>query len=47
MRKLAPFADGYRGVDRAEAIAAALLHREKIARGENIDAGEFPKLRYN
>ena len=47
LRKLERFADGYVGIDRAEAVTAALEHREKIARGENIDAGEFPKLRYN
>jgi predicted metal-dependent hydrolase len=47
LRKLERFADGYRGIDRTEAVAAAVLHRERIARGENIDAGEFPKLRYN
>jgi predicted metal-dependent hydrolase len=47
LAKLAPFADGWGGVDRAEAVAAALRHRERIARGENIEAGEFPKLRYN
>lgn len=47
LRKLEPFADDYRGVDRTEAVAVALQHRQKIARGEKIDAGEFPKLRYN
>ena len=47
LRKLERFADGYAGIDRAEAVTAAHGHREKIARGENIDAGEFPKLRYN
>ena len=47
LRKLERFADGYRGVDRTEAVAVAIRHRQKIARGENIDAGEFPKLRYN
>ncbi|MDP9192951.1 MAG: DUF309 domain-containing protein [Acidobacteriota bacterium] len=47
MRKLERFADGYRGIDRAEAVSAAIRHRGKIARGENIDAGELPKLRYN
>jgi uncharacterized protein len=47
LRKLERFADGHCGVDRSEAVKSALQHREKIARGENIDAGEFPKLRYN
>jgi len=46
-RKLEPFADGYFGIDRAEAVRAAHGAREKIARKKNIDAGEFPKLRYN
>jgi predicted metal-dependent hydrolase len=47
VRKLERFANGYGGVDRAEAVNVALRHRGKIARGENIDAGEYPKLRYN
>jgi predicted metal-dependent hydrolase len=47
LRKLEPFAGGYLGIDRTEAVAAAIEHREKIARQKNIDAGEFPKLRYN
>lgn len=47
LRKLERFADGHGDVDRADAVAAAARHRERIARGENIDAGEFPKLRYN
>jgi predicted metal-dependent hydrolase len=47
LRKLERFANGYCGVDRAEAVSVALRHRGKIARGENIDAGEYPKLRYN
>lgn len=47
LRKLERFDDGRDGIDRGDAIAAAIEHREKIARGEHIDAGEFPKLRYN
>jgi uncharacterized protein len=47
LAKLERFSDGYAKIDRREAIIAAIAHREKIARGENIDAGEFPKLRYN
>ena len=47
LRKLERFADGHDGIDRRDAIVAATAHREKIARGENIEAGEFPKLRYN
>jgi predicted metal-dependent hydrolase len=45
--KLERFDHGHHNIDRREAIDAAHRHREKIARGENIDAGEFPKLRYN
>lgn len=47
LRKLERFPDGRDGISRSDAIAAAIRHREKIARGENIEAGEFPKLRYN
>jgi predicted metal-dependent hydrolase len=47
LRKLEPFSAGYLGIDRAEAVTAAIEHRERIARTKNIDAGEFPKLRYN
>ncbi len=47
LRKLERFDDGRGGIDRGAAIAAAIEHREKIARGETIDAGELPKLRYN
>jgi uncharacterized protein len=45
--KLAQLPDGYLGVDRSEAIARAVRHRQCIARGEHIDAMDFPKLRYN
>jgi uncharacterized protein len=47
LRKLERFADTHDGIDRRDAVAAAIEHREKIARGEKIEAGEFPKLRYN
>ncbi len=47
LKKLERFPAGWDGVDRAEAMATARRHRERIAHGENIDAGEFPKLRYN
>jgi predicted metal-dependent hydrolase len=47
LRKLEPFAAGYLGIERAEAVTAAIEHRQKIANKKNIDAGEFPKLRYN
>lgn len=47
LRRLAAFPDGYRGVDREEAVARAVVHREAIARGEEIHPDAFPKLRYN
>jgi predicted metal-dependent hydrolase len=47
LAKLEGFADGWAGVDRAEAVDAAKRHREKIARGENIEPSDFPKLGYN
>ncbi len=47
LRKLERFGDGHDGIDRRDATAAAIEHRQKIARGENIEAGEFPKLSYN
>jgi hypothetical protein len=47
LRRLEPFPPGYAGVDRAAAVAAAVEHRARIARGEGIDPGELPKLRYN
>lgn len=46
LRRLSGFPEGYAGVDRAEAVRVAQEHRERIARGEKIDASEFPKL-YN
>jgi hypothetical protein len=45
--KLARFPNGHAGVDRAETVDTARVHREKIARGEHIDASDFPKLGYN
>jgi predicted metal-dependent hydrolase len=47
LRKLEGFADDHLGVNRTEAVARASEHREKIARGEHIDAAEYPKFRYN
>ncbi|HEX2122843.1 MAG TPA: hypothetical protein VHL59_14525 [Thermoanaerobaculia bacterium] len=45
LTKLEPFPDGYRGIDRADAVEAARRHRMRIAAGEAIDAREYPKLR--
>ena len=47
LRKLERFENGRDGIDRSEAIAAAIVHREKIARDEHIAPDQFPKLRYN
>ncbi|HEX8169282.1 MAG TPA: DUF309 domain-containing protein [Thermoanaerobaculia bacterium] len=47
LEKLAPYDDGYARVDRTEACATARVHRLRIANGEAIAAGEYPKLRYN
>jgi predicted metal-dependent hydrolase len=47
LRRLQEFPEGYSGVDRSETVAIAVQHRERIARGERIDPGELPKLRYN
>ena len=47
LRKLERFENGHDGIDRSEAIAAAIVHREKIARGDHIAPDQFPKLRYN
>ncbi|HKR66106.1 MAG TPA: DUF309 domain-containing protein [Thermoanaerobaculia bacterium] len=45
--KLSGYPEGYLGVDREEAVAASFVHRDRVARGDAIDASEFPKLRYN
>jgi predicted metal-dependent hydrolase len=47
LKRLEGFPPGYGGVDRAEAVAKAVQHRGRIALGDGIDPGEFPKLRYN
>ena len=47
LRRLGEFPEGYGGVDRTEAVARSVQHRERIARGERIDPEELPKLRYN
>ena len=47
LEKLSRFPDGYGSVARRNAVEAAVLHRERIARNERIDPSEFPKLRYN
>jgi uncharacterized protein len=46
LRKLSRYPDGYLGVDRAEAVARAEEHRMRVAK-EKIDAGEYPRIRYN
>jgi len=47
LEKLARFPPDHEGVERSQAIAAAERHRKKIAAGDGIDPGEFPKLLYN
>lgn len=47
LKKLEPFPAGCCGIDRVMAVRAAIRHRERIAGGERIDPGEFPKLSYN
>jgi predicted metal-dependent hydrolase len=47
LEKLSRVSAGFFGVDRSEAVARAAEHRQRIARGEHIDAVDFPKLRYN
>lgn len=47
LEKLEPFPEAHGGVERREAVDAALRHRARIAAGEQIDDGELPKLRYN
>ncbi|HVG23809.1 MAG TPA: DUF309 domain-containing protein [Thermoanaerobaculia bacterium] len=47
LEKLGRVPPGYGGLDRTEAIARAAGHRTRIAGDEQIDAMEFPKLRYN
>lgn len=47
LRRLSNFPRDYANVDRAAATAAALVHRERIARGEQIAPEQFPALGYN
>jgi uncharacterized protein len=47
LEKLSHLPEGYRGVDRTEAIERARRHRDCISRGEHINEMDFPKLRYN
>ena len=47
LAKLGCLPDGYRGIDRAEAVAAASRHVDDLERGGAITRLELPKLRYN
>lgn len=47
LSKLEPFPDGYLGIDRAEAVARATEHLQRLVSNKNIDAGEYPNIRYN
>jgi predicted metal-dependent hydrolase len=46
LRKLSRYPADYLGVDRAEAVDRAEEHRTRVAK-EKIDAGDYPKIRYN
>jgi uncharacterized protein len=45
LRRLEGFPDAHFGVDRSDVVKSAVRHREKIARGDEIDTGELPKFR--
>lgn len=47
LAKLESFPPGFAGIDRSEAVAAALQRRKQITRGEVVSAEDFPLLRYN
>jgi predicted metal-dependent hydrolase len=47
LTKLEKFPDHYLGVDCAATVARAAEHRERIAGGEHIGAGDVPNIRYN
>jgi hypothetical protein len=47
LTKLDSFPDEHLGVHRGEAVAASIVHRDRIVRGVAIDTSEYPKLRYN
>jgi predicted metal-dependent hydrolase len=47
LAKLAAFPDDELGIDRSDVVMAAATQRDRIARGERIDASDYPKLRYN
>jgi uncharacterized protein len=44
LRRLAPFPEGFHGLDRAAAVEAAKQHRESAAAGQPIGGHEYPKL---
>lgn len=45
LRRLSPYPPLHMEIDRASAVSSAERHRERLARGEKIDATEYPKLR--
>jgi len=47
LAKLAPFPDGYLGVDRSAVVTASIVHRDRVRHGDAIGACDYPKLRYN
>ncbi|HEX6160699.1 MAG TPA: DUF309 domain-containing protein [Thermoanaerobaculia bacterium] len=44
LRRLAPFPPLHEGIDRASAVNAAALHRERIASGGEVAESEYPTL---
>jgi uncharacterized protein len=47
LRRLSNFPSNYANVDREAAVATALVHRQRIARGDAIDPDQYPTLGYN
>src|SRR5258706_12187168 len=45
--KLEPFPADYHNLDRSSAVAAALVHRGRAERGENLDPNDYPKLQFH
>lgn len=44
LRRLAPFPPLHEGIDRASAVNAAAVHRERIASGGEVAESEYPTL---
>lgn len=46
LRRLEPFPAGYHDLDRSAAVSAALNHRERAVRRENLEPDDYPKLQF-